>query len=151
MMGFGKRLSYAFRCFFSVLSNGEIPAEIAPELVPELGRPAPVFERAPEMETLAPESPESVDRAVQMLALLQRDGRLIDFITEDIAPYSDEQVGAATRGIHASCQKALKSAVTLAPIVSGEEGLRDMRIIEAIYRSAREGGRRIDLASGRRA
>ena len=46
MMGFGKRLSYAFRCFFSVLSNGEIPAEIAPELVPELTRPAPVFERA---------------------------------------------------------------------------------------------------------
>jgi predicted dehydrogenase len=24
------------------------------------------------------------------------------------------------------------------PIVSGEEGLRDMRIVEAIYRSARE-------------
>jgi len=30
------------------------------------------------------------------------------------------------------------------PIVSGEEGLRDMRIVEAIYRSARE-GRRIQL------
>lgn len=30
------------------------------------------------------------------------------------------------------------------PIVSGEEGLRDMRIVEAIYRSARE-GRRITL------
>ena len=30
------------------------------------------------------------------------------------------------------------------PIVSGEEGLRDMRIIDAIYRSARE-GRRIQL------
>ena len=68
MMGFGKRLSYAFRCFFSVLSNGEIPAEIAPELVPELAQPAPVFERAPEIEGPAPESLESVDRAVQMLA-----------------------------------------------------------------------------------
>ncbi|MGF7148612.1 glucose-fructose oxidoreductase [Sphingomonas zeicaulis] len=32
------------------------------------------------------------------------------------------------------------------PIVSGEEGLRDMRIIEAIYRSARE-GRRIPLGA----
>src|SRR5262245_57602606 len=89
MMGFGKRLSYAFRCFFSVLSTGEIPAEIAPELVPELRRPVPVFEQAPEIETLAEESPGSVDRAVQMLALLQRDGRLIDFITEDLAPYQD--------------------------------------------------------------
>ena len=98
MMGFGKRLSYAFRCFFSVLSNGEIPAEIAPELVPELTRPAPVFERAPEPETPAPEPTVSVDRAVQMLALLQRDGRLIDFITEDIAP---DDLGwlAATAGV----------------------------------------------------
>lgn len=35
------------------------------------------------------------------------------------------------------------------PIVSGGEGLRDMRIIEAIYRSARE-GRTIRLAPGQR-
>ena len=37
------------------------------------------------------------------------------------------------------------------PIVGGEEGLRDLRIMEAIYRSAREGGRRIELAPVRRA
>ena len=30
MIGFGKRLSYATRCFFSVLSRGEVPADIAP-------------------------------------------------------------------------------------------------------------------------
>jgi len=122
MMGFGKRLSYAFRCFFSVLSSGEIPTEIAPELVPELVRPAPVFERAPEVETPAPESPESVDRAVQMLALLQRDGRLIDFITEDIAPYKDAQVGAAARDVHESCRKAIDHYLTLEPVIASEEG-----------------------------
>src|SRR5262245_30934436 len=113
IMGFGKRLAYAFRCFFSVLSNGEIPAEIAPELVPELARPAPVFERAPEVETPAP---ESADRAVQMLALLQRDGRLIDFITEDIAPYQDAQIGAAARDVHESCRKAMDHYLTLEQI-----------------------------------
>src|SRR5262249_28726041 len=112
MMGFGKRLSYAFRCFFSVLSNGEIPAEIAPELVPELAQPAPVFERAL----------ESADRAVQMLALLQRDGRLIDFITEDIAPYQDAQVGAAARDVHESCRKAIDHYLTLEPVIASEEG-----------------------------
>jgi hypothetical protein len=122
MMGFGKRLSYAFRCFFSVLSNGEIPVDIAPELIPELGRLAPVFERAPEIETPAPESPESVDRAVQMLALLQRDGRLIDFITEDIAPYKDAQVGAAARDVHESCRKAIDHYLTLEPVIASEEG-----------------------------
>src|SRR5262245_27329731 len=109
MMGFGKRLSYAFRCFFSVLSNGEIPAEIAPELVPEI-------------ETPALESPGSVDRAVQMLALLQRDGRLIDFITEDIAPYQDAQIGAAARDVHESCRKAIDHYLTLEPVIATEEG-----------------------------
>ena len=122
MMGFGKRLAYAFRCFFSVLSNGEIPAEIAPELVPELAQPMPVFEWAPELETPAPESPESVDRAVQMLALLQRDGRLIDFITEDIAPYQDAQIGAAARDVHESCRKAIDHYLTLEPVIASEEG-----------------------------
>lgn len=119
MMGFGKRLSYAFRCFFSVLSNGEIPAEIAPELVPELAQPAPVFERAPEFETPAP---EPADRAVQMLALLQRDGRLIDFIAEDIAPYQDVQIGAAARDVHESCRKAIDHYLTLEPVIASEEG-----------------------------
>src|SRR5262245_36340836 len=120
MMGFGTRLSYAFRCFFSVLSKGEIPAEIAPELVPELARPTPVFERAPEVERPAP--PESSDRAVQMLALLQRDGRLIDFITEDIAPYKDAQIGAAARDVHESCRKAIDHYLRLEPVIDSEEG-----------------------------
>src|SRR5262249_12248231 len=122
MMGFGKRLSYALRCFFSVLSNGEIPAEIAPELVPELVRPAPGFERAPEIETPAPDATESGDQAVHMLALLQRDWRLIDFMTEDIAPYKDAQVGAAARDVHESCRKAIDHYLTLEPVIASEEG-----------------------------
>ena len=121
-MGFGKRLSYAFRCFFSVLSSGEVPAEIAPELVPELERPAPVFERAPEIETPAPESAGSVDRAVQMLALLQRDGRLVDFFTENIAPYQDAQIGAAVRDMHESCRKVLEHYLKLEPVIASDEG-----------------------------
>jgi hypothetical protein len=60
--------------------------------------------------------------ALRLLATLQEEGRLVDFFTEDIAAYSDEQIGAATRGIHASCQKALRSAVALEPIMAGEEG-----------------------------
>ncbi len=121
MMGFGKRLSYAFQCFFSVLSRGEIPAEISPELVPELARPAPEFEeaRAPIVEAPAP---DSGDRAVQMLALLQRDGRLIDFITEDITPYQDAQIGAAVRDVHESCRKAIDHYLALEPVIASEEG-----------------------------
>ena len=123
-MGFGKRILYAFRCFFSVLSSGEIPYEIAPELVPELTRPMPAFEWTPGADARAPAplAPESTDRAVQMLAILQRDGRLIDFITEDIAPYKDAQIGAAARDVHESCRKAIDHYLRLEPVIDSEEG-----------------------------
>jgi hypothetical protein len=112
MMGFGKRLSYAFRCFFSVLTRGEIPEEIATELIP--AQVAPALEQAQAMEP--------VDRAVQMLALLQRDGRLIDFLTEDIAPYQDAQIGAAVRDVHDSCRKAIEHYLALEPVIASDEG-----------------------------
>lgn len=109
-MGFGKRLSYAFRCFFSILTKGEIPAEIAAELSP--AQVAPALERGM----------ESADRAVQMLALLQRDGRLIDFLTEDIASYQDAQIGAAVRDVHDSCRKAIEHYLRLEPVIASDEG-----------------------------
>lgn len=121
-MGFGKRVSYAFRCFFSIVSNGEIPAEIAPEIVKT---PAPdVVQPSEETVALPAETPhkeESPDRALQMLALLQRDGRLIDFFNEDIGPYTDAQVGAAVRELHANCRSALEKYVRLEPIIAAEE------------------------------
>ena len=120
MIGFGKRLSYATRCFFSVLSRGEVPDDIAPEVVRGAAAPAP----APEAKTLPPEAPpaeESPDRAVQLLALFQREGRLVDFFSEEIAPYQDAQIGAAVRELHAGCRKALAQYVTLEPVIDGEE------------------------------
>jgi len=127
MIGFGKRLSYAFRCFFSILSSGEIPEDIARDLIKA---PAQV-EGAPIAASLTaataapqPEKPQAdpTDRAVQMLALLQRDGRMIDFFTEDIAAYQDEQIGAAVRSLHESCRQALEHYVKLEPIIPSEEG-----------------------------
>ena len=91
MIGFGKRISYATRCFFSVLSRGEVPEDIAPEVAPSTAAPEP--HRATETPALPAEQPapaeDSGDRAVQLLALLQRDGRLVDFLCEEIAPYQD--------------------------------------------------------------
>lgn len=129
MIGLGKRISYATRCFFSVLSRGEVPEDIAPEVVkasaqipPAPDAPPPAVEPslAPPPEP-APRVEESTDRAVQMLALLQREGRLIDFFGEDLTPYPDAQVGAAVRELHAGCRKALEQYVTLEPIIEGEE------------------------------
>lgn len=124
MLGLGERISYATRCFFSVLSRGEVPEEIAPKVVKTSARavPAQVETPARPAEPIqARPTEESADRAVQMLALLQRDGRLIDFFSEDITAYQDAQIGAAVRELHANCRKALEQYVKLEPILAGEE------------------------------
>jgi hypothetical protein len=60
--------------------------------------------------------------AVQTLALFQREGRLVDFLLEEIASYSDAQVGAAVRGVHQGCRKALEEYFHLVPILPDQEG-----------------------------
>ena len=41
---------------------------------------------------------------------------------EDIAAYSDDQVGAAVRSLHDQCRDALTRYVKLAPVIDGVEG-----------------------------
>jgi hypothetical protein len=62
--------------------------------------------------------------AVQLLSILQRQGRLVDFLQEDLSPYDDAQIGAAVRNIHAECKQALAEHVTLEPIFQESEGSR---------------------------
>jgi hypothetical protein len=64
----------------------------------------------------------SADAAVQLLALFQREGRLVDFLREDIQPYDDAQIGAAVRTIHQACRQVLAEHVTLEPVLTGHEG-----------------------------
>jgi hypothetical protein len=49
----------------------------------------------------------SGSEAVYTLTLLQREARLVDFLQEDISAYSDEQVGAAVRKVHADAGRTL--------------------------------------------
>ena len=60
--------------------------------------------------------------ALRMLALLQQEGRLIDFLEEDIEPYGDAQVGAAVRAIHAGCRNALHQRMRIERIYDEEDG-----------------------------
>ena len=62
------------------------------------------------------------DGALQMLGLLQRDSRLIDFLMEDISAYSDDQVGAAVRTLHDQCRDSLNRYLRLAPVIDAVEG-----------------------------
>jgi hypothetical protein len=125
MKEFWERVALAFRCFFSILLHAHIPSDIVQKLV----KPADSAPQTPPgaqrsvprlTETERPAS-ETFDRAVQMLALLQRDGRFIDFLVENISAYPDAQLGAAARTIHEACRQVLDHYVTLEPIVNSEE------------------------------
>lgn len=118
MIGFSTRLSYAVRCFLAILLHAEIPQDLARELIkPPHDIASPTAANTNEDSRAA----ESVDRAVQMLGLLQRDGRLIDFLAEDVAAYPDAQLGAAVRSIHTSCRQVLERYVKLDPVIESEE------------------------------
>ncbi len=108
------RIAAAFRSFFFILFYGELPADIAGEFGYEKPQPPPVVKPV--------EMPKVSDGALQMLNILQRDSRLIDFLMEDIANYADDQIGAAVRGIHADCRASLIRHVALAPVIDGVEG-----------------------------
>lgn len=88
-------------------------------------KPAPALTTSPSAPAQAATPslstrPES--GAVQMLSILQRKGRLIDFLQEDIRAYQDAQIGAAVRNVHEGCREALAEYVTLEPIFSDSEG-----------------------------
>jgi hypothetical protein len=58
-----------------------------------------------------------------LLAALQREGRLIDFLEQDVAGFSDEEVGAAARVVHTGCRKALQQGLDFGPAMTGAEGV----------------------------
>ena len=63
----------------------------------------------------------SPDAALQLLALLQQEARLIDFLEEDLLGFSDADVGAAARVVHEGGKKVLKDYFTLAAVRDEQE------------------------------
>src|SRR5262245_27272071 len=126
MISFGQRLVYAFRCFFSLLFKGTIAPDIVEAVAPSqqrvASRPTPAPAAGPAPPPPRAPAEDRGDRAVQLLALLQRDGRLVDFLREEIGAYSDAQIGAAVREVHASCRRAIDRYLPLEPILPDEEG-----------------------------
>ncbi len=60
--------------------------------------------------------------AIQILSILQRQGRLVDFLEEDLSRYEDSQIGAAVRSIHQGCKEALSQNMGLEAVYEEEEG-----------------------------
>jgi hypothetical protein len=102
----------AFRCWFDVLFHGRLSDRDALALgLTPAAAPLPA----------ASTTVRTADGALQLLAVLQRDARLVDFLMEDISGYPDEQVGAAVRELHAQCRQSLARYVQLVPVIDGVE------------------------------
>ena len=119
------RILLAFRCFFGVLFSGELSSEILTELklAPRTATPAAPKAAAARAATVsAPAPPRTSEGALQILGIMQRDSRLIDFLMEDISAYADDQIGAAVRELHDQCRDSIVRYVTLQPVIDGVEG-----------------------------
>lgn len=127
------RISIAFGSFFAILGNAELASRVrhlrAGAAEAEVPAPTPTLmsETAPTLPEPAPVNPlheVAPDAALQLLALLQREARLVDFVEEEIAAYSDADIGAAARLVHDGCRKALREHFSLEPVRSENEGDR---------------------------
>lgn len=61
------------------------------------------------------------DGALAVLALLQREGRLVDFLQEPLDGFSDADIGAAARDVHRGCRKVIEQHLSLEPVMPGAE------------------------------
>jgi hypothetical protein len=123
----------AFLAFFRVLFNRTFAEGVWAVYHGELkalppGKEAPRELPAAEPEKQAPEPTREPERdpgtaAVQLLAVLQRDGRLVDFLMEDLGDAPDADLAAVVRStVYSGCRKALQSHFKLVPVSEQAEG-----------------------------
>jgi hypothetical protein len=142
---FGKRLPPDAAKF---LPEGAAPPKALPETTPTAKEPERKADRADRTDKTdradradkadrtekkpdpAPERPKAStaqhhrDGALALLALLQREGRLVDFLTESIDDAPDDAIGAAVREVHRGCRKVFDQYLSIEPVMPGEEGAR---------------------------
>ncbi len=84
-------------------------------------RPAPVVAAPSKPPTPAKIEPTRSD-AITLLAVLQREARLVDFLKENISGYDNAQVGAAVRDVHRDASAAIERVFALRPVFDQPEG-----------------------------
>lgn len=131
-LSFVSRLSVAVGSFFAILGSSELAVNVrrlrdgaapvaAPAAAPvaaPVAAPQPAAPAVPEIREASPEA------ALQLLGLLQRNARFVDFVEEDIAGYSDADIGAAARLVHDGCRATLREHFTIRPVRAETEGSR---------------------------
>lgn len=100
------------------------PAEFMPAALPAPAAPPPPVAPPPAPVSVAPDPKQIQAAGLFFLSILQREGRFIDFLQEDVTGFSDAEVGAAARVVHQGCRKVLQQYLPLKPVVTESEGAR---------------------------
>ena len=128
---FFARLFLAWIAYFRTLFDSEFAAGVARlRHAPALSagseseeRPKAAEERRPTPKPIVLKE-ATPDAACQILGIFQREGRLVDFLQEDVSSFSDADIGAAARVVHEGCRKALDEHFEVEPVRSEEEGAK---------------------------
>jgi len=109
----------AFIAFFRVLFGRPLPEQLVPKQLPapEPEKPAEKPVEKPKLNT----AQHQRDGALALLALLQREGRFVDFVRDSVDGASDADIGAAAREVHRGCRKVLDQHLTIEPVMPGAE------------------------------
>lgn len=114
------RLWLVLSCAFRILFEREFAAKVAglrAEQEPIEALSAPSAARVAPAPAPAPSSD-----ALQLLSLLQREGRFVDFVQQEIAAFSDADIGAAARLVHEGCRRALHQHGRIVSVRAEAEG-----------------------------
>ena len=141
---FGQRIALAFSAFFRILFDGvfagRVLASTQSDAVVHSVETDPVKEadeRPAELDTM-PVAPMdasthtepmitsvSLDRkALQLVGALQREGRFVDFIMQDLTHHADDEIGAVARVVHGGCRTVLQRYMSIEAVWPGDEGSR---------------------------
>ena len=105
-LSFGNRLALGFKVIF----NATFAAQVVSALKAGQAKPS------------TPSAEQVHASSLLLLSSLQREGRLVDFLQQDVASFSDEEVGAAARVVHAGSRKLLHQYFDLEPAAKQNEG-----------------------------
>lgn len=120
-ISFFGRVLLAFAAFFRVLFDGAFAGRVRALEAGETS-PSPAVPSVPAGHAESSDGVVAQAGALHLLTVLQRDGRFIDFLQEDVAAYSDAEIGGAARVVHEGCKKALANALVLEPVLAEPDG-----------------------------
>ena len=119
-----QRIFLAVRAFFRILGSAPVAQQVDRVLRGEAVAAEPEVPPAAVAQRPAKPPPAAKPRrsdAITLLATLQREARLVDFVKESLDGHSDAQIGAASRDVHRGCAEVLERLFAIRPLLPEQE------------------------------